>query len=65
MNFFNENDFFNKMADTLVDIINRVEELELIISENNKILLAKKSKQKLASRAHYFIICNYCHYLWI
>ena len=53
MNFFNENDFFNKMADTLVDIINRVEELELIISENNKILLAKKSKQKLASRAHY------------
>jgi hypothetical protein len=37
----------------VVDLANRVDELETLIVENNKFLLDKKIKQQAASRAHY------------
>jgi hypothetical protein len=43
----------NKLADMVVELSNRVEELEAMIVENNKFLLDKKIKQQAASRAHY------------
>jgi hypothetical protein len=47
------NDYVNKLADMVVDLANRVDELETLIVENNKFLLEKKMKQKAASHAHY------------
>jgi hypothetical protein len=48
-----DNDYVNKLADMVVDLANRVDELETLIVENNKFLLDKKIKQQAASRAHY------------
>jgi hypothetical protein len=47
------NDYVNKLADMVVDLANRVDELETLIVENNKFLLDKKIKQQAASRAYY------------
>jgi len=48
----------NKLANTVVVLANRVDELEKLIVENNKFLLEKKIKQKAASRAHYLRALN-------
>jgi hypothetical protein len=53
-NIFKPNtDYVNKLADMVVDLSNRVDELETLIVENNKFLLDKKIKQQAASRAYY------------
>jgi len=43
----------NKLADMVVELSDRVEELESMIANVNHVLLSKKIKQQAASRAHY------------
>lgn len=53
MNFFKNDDYLDELTDIVIDLANRIDELEILIVENNKFLQDKKLKQKVASRAHY------------